>query len=534
MNQACGAAPRAQRDAGTVLAVRVDARGERLLAVDEDLHDAPVDEDVEVERLAVFEQDIRVLGEAAEHVRAGRGARRVERDGAGEAHRRMVVPTEVVPAIASPRHVDDARHLLGVRRAEHAELDRGGFTRVDRSPDLEHISLGPVEEDVFVRRQLAVRDRAMVAAKRGDVAGRLRAQPVAMRSAGEAESARERHDLVPSARRPRDGGVHVEQRDHRSVLARRRRGRVDAARRHRSEVEPPAVGDDEAVRFAVVVAEQVAAAAHVAEVQEDVVIADRPEVRAGEVVAHERDRVVDDEGVDILPAEQVGRSMEKRVRALLPARSGWQRAAGKRVVDLALLPDARIEDRVGEVRVVGAGHRDDRPVAELLPVQKQGIARDGDHRARLRAVVDRDDAVVLDERAPGEATVLRARVDRVGEVAPAHEVVADRVAPVLSRVLGRVGLVEEMPATLPAAEAVRIVERALRADEVERRAEAVVRVGAAARREPPDEGVLRQLAFLPGELPREFEARDARRRVGWIPAGTRRADFVRLVVHGRS
>ena len=92
--------------------------------------------------------------------------------------------------------------------------------------------------------------------------------------------------------------------------------------------------------------------------------------------------------------------------------------------------------------------------------------RDGHHVAHFGAVVDGDHAVVLYQGRAGKAALLRVGVDGVGQVAPVDEVVADGVAPVLARVFGGIGLVEEVPAVLPEAESVGIVERVLRVDVV--------------------------------------------------------------------
>jgi hypothetical protein len=49
-------------------------------------------------------------------------------------------------------------------------------------------------------------------------------------------------------------------------------------------IEIAAVGHYELVALGIVIAQQVLSAAHVTEVQEDVLVADRPEIRAGVVV----------------------------------------------------------------------------------------------------------------------------------------------------------------------------------------------------------------------------------------------------------
>ena len=62
-------------------------------------------------------------------------------------------------------------------------------------------------------------------------------------------------------------------------------GSVDTRRRGRTKVEFGTVGHDELVALSVVVAEQVLAAASMAEEEENVAVADRPEIGTGPVVA---------------------------------------------------------------------------------------------------------------------------------------------------------------------------------------------------------------------------------------------------------
>ena len=129
---------------------------------------------------------------------------------------------------------------------------------------------------------------------------------------------------------------------------------------------------------------------------------------------------------------------------------------------VAFLPDAGIEDAVRKRRAVGAGDGYDGLAGELLPVEQQGIVRDGHHVAHFGAVIDGDHAIVLDQRRARKTTFLGVRIDGVGQILPVDEVVADGVAPMLTRVFGGIGLVEEMPAVLPEAEPVWIVERVFR------------------------------------------------------------------------
>ena len=79
-------------------------------------------------------------------------------------------------------------------------------------------------------------------------------------------------------------------------------------------------------------------------------------------------------------------------------------------------------------------------------------------------MVNGDNAIVFGQGRAGEALVFRIGVDGQGQISPVDEVVADGVPPVLSRVLRRIGLIEHVPASLPEAEAVGIVEPAFRID----------------------------------------------------------------------
>ena len=140
-----------------------------------------------------------------------------------------------------------------------------------------------------------------------------------------------------------------------------------------------------------------------------------------------------------------------------------QRPGGERVVPAPLFPDAGVEHPVGRGLEV-ARERDDGSSGHLLPVQQQRVVRYRDHVADLGAVIASDDPVLLDQSGAGVALLFRVWIDRVGEVPPADQVVADGVPPVLARILGRVGLVEEVPAALPEAESVGVIEQVLRVD----------------------------------------------------------------------
>ena len=89
----------------------------------------------------------------------------------------------------------------------------------------------------------------------------------------------------------------------------------------RPKVEVAAVRDNELVAIGVVVAQQILAAARVAEVQQDVPVADRPEVRAGTVVADQPVPVVLEKRVQVFPAGQVFRAMQEFGADRLSARA---------------------------------------------------------------------------------------------------------------------------------------------------------------------------------------------------------------------
>ncbi len=98
------------------------------------------------------------------------------------------------------------------------------------------------------------------------------------------------------------------------------------------EVEVAAVGDHELVAIGVVVAQQILAAAGVAEVQQDVPVADRPEVGARAVVADHAVSIVFQERVEVLPLGQIFRAMQEFGADRLSARPLVHGAGRQRVV----------------------------------------------------------------------------------------------------------------------------------------------------------------------------------------------------------
>ena len=119
--------------------------------------------------------------------------------------------------------------------------------------------------------------------------------------------------------------------------------------------------------------------------------------------------------------------------------------------------------------------RDDRIAGVLLPVEQQRVGGCRNGVARERAVVDGDDPVRLDQRLAAEAVLLLVGVESQRQVAPVHEVVADRVPPVDAVLALWAELVEEVIAALPLAKAVRVAHDVLGRREVVERPERVRR-----------------------------------------------------------
>ena len=125
--------------------------------------------------------------------------------------------------------------------------------------------------------------------------------------------------------------------------------------------------------------------------------------------------------------------------------------------------------------------------------------RDGYHVAHLGAVIDGDHPVLFDQRRARKAAFFRIGVDGIGQILPVDEIVADGVAPMLTRVFGRVGLVEEMPAVLPETESVGIVERVFRVDIVIDRPVGISLVALAIGQQPLQQWICLQLGLLLGQ-----------------------------------
>ncbi len=392
----------------------------------------------------------------------------------------------------------DAGVLLPARRPQHVQLDHRRFPWVDLERQLHCTALYAVQHHLLVGGELGGPDVPVVVPQGLDAARGLDPHVVV---ALEGETPGQRHDLVPAlAGEPR---VHVEQDYDPALSVGRCGGGVDARWVGRSEIEEAVGRDDQLVALVVVVAQQVLAAAHVAVEDENVPVADGPEVRTCAVVAHQREHIVLGEGMQVLPGLQVLRSEDEVGRDPLAAGPVGQGAAREGVVDAVLLPDAGVEHRVLARRAVVVRDGDDRLAGDLLPVEQEGVAGDGDHVADLRPVVDRYHPVVLGEGTAGEAALLRVGVYCIGQVAPVDQVVADRVPPVRAGVFRRVALVEEVPAALPEAEPVGVVQGVLGAYEVVQRAVGVALHRPSGRGHALDHRVLAKLGLLLVEAVRE-------------------------------
>ena len=147
---------------------------------------------------------------------------------------------------------------------------------------------------------------------------------------------------------------------------------------------------------------------------------------------------------------------------------------------------------------------------QFLPVQQQRIVGHGDHIADLGAVVHRDDPVLFDKRGTGITFIFRAGIQGVGQVLPMNQVVADGVPPVLARVFRRIGLIKKMPAALPEAQTVGIVEHVFRVDVVINGPIGVVGRRLASLRHAQYQGVILKLPALLVQRGGEPERRNRR------------------------
>ena len=300
----------------------------------------------------------------------------------------------------------------------------------------------------------------MIGAQRFNITGRLDTQLV---PADHGQAAWQRHDLIPAL-----GGlgrIHVEDCDDAVLAIRTGRGCVYAARPAGPEIEITAISDHKLVPLCVVIAQEILAATGVAIVQHDIPVANGPEVRASAVIANDAVAIIFKEGVHILPFSQIQGAMQELGAYAFTTRPIGQRACGQGVVYPVLLPDTGIEDVVGQVR----GMRNHGLACDLFPVQQQRIAGYGHHAPHRSAVVHGNDPSLLNHGRSGETGPLRIGIDGIGQIAPVNQVITDHVPPVLTWILGRVALVKHMPASLPEAEPVRIIQAVFRADKMIKR-----------------------------------------------------------------
>ena len=450
------AADRGDRHPDAVPAVRVGAQAHGLPPVGEQLDDAFVDEDAQVEKLPFGELERGGLGGPRQHFRREGAVGVVDHEG-------VPLPAVVPRILRQPPfpEIADRGVLLAAGGAQHLDPQLAGAARIERERQLQGVPLDPGQQELPVGEQRGFLQAPVLAALPLYRRRRLDPQgPVGVQG----QPPHQGHDVVPAF------GVAplvdvVDQQNAAVAVGKSRRG-VDAAVAQRSEVEAAVAAGPEAAAQPVVVADQVLGAALVAGEQQDVPVADRPEVGDGPVLTRGGEDVVLDETPQVDPALEVLRvEQELRHAAVLEDRA-VDVAAGERVVAVFLAPDAGIADAVGVARGIRLDAGYDRLAGQLLPVEQQGVGGDGDHGALVDAVVAGEDAVLLDQGGAAEALVLRVGVDGQRQVAPVHEVVAAGVAPVLADVLGRVRLVEEVVAAPPVAEPVRVVEVALGVDVV--------------------------------------------------------------------
>ena len=209
---------------------------------------------------------------AGEYVGRDRRIRSVERDQA-----LVVVAAKDAVAEAPVFEKGNARVLLLARSAQDIEFDHGRVLGIDFSDYFHGVASDCIEDELFVGGEGDFADALVVPSKRFKITGRLHGQVVA----DYGQPAGQGHNLIPVL--GRFAGVHVEEdQDAALAIGGRRRG-VDARGRGRAEVELGTVGHDELVALGVVVAKQVLAAASMAEEEENVAVADWPEIRTGSV-----------------------------------------------------------------------------------------------------------------------------------------------------------------------------------------------------------------------------------------------------------
>ncbi len=267
--------------------------------------------------------------------------------------------------------------------------------------------------------------------------------------------------------------------------------------------------------------------------EQNMLVADGPEIRHRSVLARAGENIAFDKGAQIGPAAQV-----RRVEQVLGHAPGAEDgpvniAARQRVVAVVLVPDAGVEDPVGTAVVPGFLQGDDGVAGDFLPIQQQRVRGDSGHIASPGAVVKGDDAVLLGQGAAAVAAPLDARVQGQGQILPVDQVGTGGVAPVLAPVLGRIGLVKKVVAALPIAEPVGVVERALWIDVVILGPVRVARQSSSGGAQALHQGIGCQLPLLGGQIGGELAAGHGRgkgfggRHAG-SPGALRRLDNMRV------
>lgn len=442
-------------DPGAVLPCGVNAGGDALAAVHENLHHAAVHKNLETERIAGFQLDRCCFRRAGKRFGVQRCARAVDRD---RAVRCDGAADEITSRGSRAMQKENPGGFFSSRRAQHAYLQQVHSGEVEFEIEFECAAPDRIEDDVSVGWKGLWLNGYGLAAEWRCVGCRLDAESI---PSGQRQSAGQCHELVASF--VRLCRLHVEKGDDPpSAVGRGGRG-MDASGHHRAEVERPSMGHNELLSSRVVVAKQILGTPNVGKVEQEVSVAEGPEVGTAPVVTNPPEGIVFNKWVQVAPLDEIGGRVQEKGTLGRAAGAVWQASASESKILPVVTPDARIKDRERRGWIFGLWHRDDRVLPEFGPVQEQGIAGGGDHRARLGAVIDGDDPIGLHERCPGITAALRAGMDGVWQVAPVEEVVAYGMSPVLPGVFGRKRLVEQVPAPLPIAQAVGVVESALRA-----------------------------------------------------------------------
>ena len=230
------------------------------MAVDEDLHDAAVHEDTQVEQLPLGQKEAAALRHVDLGITGRGGIRRVDGDDA-VTH----APAAIVKVLAGVAVKIDRRILRLVRGAQHVDPDEPCFSGIDAGPDLHCVATHLIQHDFLVDGQLDIAQFHRRAAQRLDVARRRDQQTVIL---PQNVAPRQRHDLRPALLRASLGDV-VDAIDP-ALAVGTGRWRVDAAAARTARVQIAAPARDKALARPVVVAHDIHGAVHVAVGEQDV------------------------------------------------------------------------------------------------------------------------------------------------------------------------------------------------------------------------------------------------------------------------